>query len=296
MHDLLIIGGGPAALTAAIYAARYKLDALVLADHIGGQIAEARDVENWPGIKNISGMELMDRFKEHARSLGGSIAQEEAKEVVKDEMFTVNRKHKAKAVLIASGSRKRKLEVPGEKEFLGRGVSYCATCDGAFFRDKKVGVVGGSDSAAVSALILAEFAEKVYILYRRSEIRAEPHWREKIEKNSRIEIIPNVNVKEIRGDKRVKSVLLDHGKEIELDGLFIEIGTVPFSGITEMLKVSTDDPGYIVVDDRQATDVQGVYAAGDVTTGSNNFRQVITACAEAAVAVRSIWEDLRKDG
>jgi thioredoxin reductase (NADPH) len=295
MYDLIIIGGGPAALAGAVYAARYKLNTLVIASHIGGQIAEAKDIENWPGIKNISGIKLMENFEDHARSLGVAIIQEEAKDIRKEELFIVNNKYQSRSLLLACGCEKRKLNIPGEKEFAGRGVSYCATCDAAFFRKKVVGVVGGSDAAAVAALIVAEFADKVYIIYRNDSIRAEPRWIDKIKANKKIEIITNTNVKEIKGNKTVSSVIFDNGKEFPLSGLFIEAGTVPSSSLAAQLKAKTDKEGYIIVDSAQRTNIKGVYAAGDATTGSNKFRQVITACAEAAVAVRSSWEDNKNE-
>ncbi|MFC2175305.1 NAD(P)/FAD-dependent oxidoreductase, partial [archaeon] len=176
VYDVIIIGGGPAGLTAAIYATRYELKTLVIAKEVGGALANAPHVDNWPGIPNVTGYDLMKKVEDHAKSLGVEIKTGEAHNIQKSNgLFTVDtlgNKYEAKAIIVATGQERRKLNVPGEEEFSGKGVSYCATCDGPLYKDAAVGVVGGSDSAAKEALLLADYAKKVYILYRKPEIRA----------------------------------------------------------------------------------------------------------------------------
>ncbi len=299
VYDLIIIGAGPAGLSAAIYASRYNLNVLVVGDEPGGMAAEAYKVENYPGFKSVSGMELMNKFKEQVNGLV-DIKQEKIIELKKENNFVITAKdrvYKSKAVIVASGTKRRKLNIKGEKEFLGRGVSYCATCDAAFFRDKVVGVVGGNDAAAMSALLLAEYAKKVFIIYRKEKIRAEPLRVSQLEKNKKITIINNTNVIAVNGDKMMNSVTLDkefnENKELALDGLFIEIGSVPSIVLTKKLSINLDEEGYVIVDSAQKTNIEGIYAAGDITTNSNKFRQIITAASEGAIAAHSVYEFLK---
>ena len=298
IYDLIIIGAGPAGLTAAIYAARYKLNFVVFSKQFGGMITESDRVENWPGDEKITGLALMNKLKEHVVSLGTKIIEGSVEKIEKTVFgFKINDNYKSKTVLIAQGSEKRRLNIKGEKEFSGKGVSYCATCDAAFFRDKKICVVGGNNSAAVAALLLSEFADKVYIIYRKEKIRAEPIWVERIKENNKISVINNINITEIKGDNFVKSVMLDNHfnnkRELSVAGVFIEIGSEPNTTLAVQLGVKLDG-GYIKTDSTQKTDIEGVYAAGDITTNSNKFEQVITAAAEGAIAVNSIYEKVKK--
>jgi len=299
IYDLIIIGAGPAGMTAAIYASRYNIDAFVIGNEPGGMAAEAYKIENYPGFKSVSGMELMNKFKEQITGLV-DIKQEKVIELKKDGNFVITTKegvYKSKAIIIASGTKRRKLNIKGEKEFLGKGVSYCATCDAAFFRDKVVGVVGGNDAAAMSALLLSEYAKKVFIIYRKEKIRAEPLKVSQLEKNKNITIINNTNIISVNGDKMMNSVTLDKefnkSKELALDGLFIEIGSIPSTVLTKKLGIELDEKGYINVDPAQKTNVDGFYAAGDITTNSNKFRQIVTAASEGAVAANSVYEFLK---
>jgi len=299
IYDLIIVGAGPAGISAAIYASRYNLNAIVIGDEPGGMAAEAYKIENYPGFKSVSGMELMNKFKDQIKGLV-DIKQEKIIELKKENNFVITTKrgvYKSKAVIIASGTKRRKLNIKGEKEFLGRGVSYCATCDAAFFRDKVVGVVGGNDAAAMSALLLAEYARKVFIIYRKEKIRAEPLRVSQLEKNKKITIINNTNVIAVNGDKMMSSVTLDKefskSKELALNGLFIEIGSVPSTILTKKLGIKLDEEGYITVDSVQKTNIEGFYAAGDITTNSNKFRQIITAASEGAVSAHSVYEFLK---
>jgi len=300
MYDLIIIGAGPAGLAAALYASRYRLNALVLGPVVGGTALEAYNVENYPGFKSISGLELMNKMEEQVTALGVEIIPEEAREIKRNTHFTLtteSKKHQAKAVILAMGTERRKLNVPGEKELLGKGVSYCATCDAAFFRNKTVAVIGGSDAAAKSALLLAEYASKVYIIYRRTQIRAEPVTVEAVEKNDKIEIIYQTNVKEIKGEKLVEGVVLDNEYQasnfLKVDGVFVEIGAEPNNKLARDLGVELDEAGYVSVDPMQKTNVEGVFAAGDVTNAAGELKQIVTACAQGVIAATSAYEYLK---
>jgi thioredoxin reductase (NADPH) len=193
------------------------------------------------------------------------------------------------------GTVRRKLNVPGEENYLGKGVSYCATCDGPLFRDKTVIVVGGSDGACITAVQLAEYAKKVYVVYRKGKLRAEPWWVSRIKKNEKIEVIYNTNVKEILGNDFVEGVKLDNNKQLKVEGVFIEIGGVPQISLIKNLGVKADEGNYIVVDSEQRTNIRGIYAAGDITTGSNKWSQIVTAVAEGSIAARSVFYDLKGD-
>ncbi len=301
-YDVVILGAGPGGLGAAVYCARYNLKTLVLGKLLGGYAAEAHLVENYLGFKSITGIELCQKFKEHAESLGAKIilgvdvisVKKSGKgfEVTSNE----NKKYSCKAIVVALGTQRRKLEVPNEDKFLGKGVSYCASCDAPFFRDKTVAVVGGSDAAGTTALMLTEHAKKVYIIYRKEELRAEPITKKRIDQNRKIEIIYKACVRELKGSKMLESVILDkEGKasELKLDGLFIEIGSVPSTVILKELGVEVTEEGYIKVKEDMSTSAPGVFAAGDITTASNGFRQIITAAAEGAVAANSIFKYLK---
>jgi thioredoxin reductase (NADPH) len=296
MHDVIILGGGPAGLNAALYAARSNLKVLIISRIVGGAIAEAHKVENWLGTKSISGMELVNNFIEHVKSYGVEIKEEEVKGIrKKDDFFEVNGKYQARKIIISLGTERRKLNAEGEDKFLGKGVSYCATCDGAFFKNKVVGVVGGANSAADAALSLADIAKKVYVIYRGESLRAEPKRVEMINNNGKIEVIFSANVREIKGGSMMNAVMLDNGKEIAMDGLFIEIGSVPATTMAKEIGVELCDDGCIKVDERQSANIKGIFAAGDITNNSNGFRQVITAAAEGAVAARSAYGEIKEE-
>ncbi len=295
VYDLVIIGGGPAGLSAAIYAARFRMDFLVLAREPGGTVVNTHLIENWPGEKSLSGAALMEKLQSHAESLGAKITQAEVSKVSKKGghflVSTDAGDFESKSLIFATGTRHRKLGAPGEEEFHGRGVSYCAVCDCAFFRDKVVAVVGGSDSAAKEALLLTEYAKKVYIIYRKDKIRAEPINAERVEKNKKIEVITNTNVVKINGGKFVTGVELDvpykGSKDLPLDGVFIDIGYDAESGIAAALGAKLDKRGEIIVGCDCGTSVPGVYAAGDVT--SESFKQAITAAAQGAIAANAAY-------
>jgi thioredoxin reductase (NADPH) len=302
MYDLIIVGGGVVAFSAAIYAGRYHMKTLVLGDSIGGTLMLTTEIENYPGIESISGMELFDKVKEHAKKYKDYIESKQEKvEGIKKtgEFFKVQTNdgtYEAKSLIIATGTKWRKLKVPGEKEFTGNGVHYCATCDGFIYNDKVVAVVGGSDSAAKEALLLTSYAKKVYIIYRKENIRAEPITVKRVKENSKIEIINNTNITEIIGEKIVKKVIFDKeyngSKEFNIDGLFIDIGHIPLSNIASEIGVKTNDKKEIITDKNSNTNVEGVFAAGDVT--DSNFKQVITGVGQGVTAINSAYQYLQK--
>ncbi|MCD6225946.1 FAD-dependent oxidoreductase [bacterium] len=296
-YDLIIVGAGPAGLMAAVYAARYRLKTLVLGKLIGGLISEAADIANFPTYEVITGRELTDKFQKQVEALGVEIKFAEVEEIVpqKKEFFLKASQGEfvARKVILAIGTERRKLGVKGEKELTGKGVSYCATCDAAFFKDKTVAVVGGGNAALSSALLLAKFARKVYIIYRREKFfRAEPAWIEQVESNPKIEPVFNAVIEEILGKDKVEGVRLNNGKELSLDGVFVEIGSSPNEELTQKLGLKTED-GYIVVDKKQRTNIPGIFAAGDIT--NNPLKQAITACAEGAVAATTAFEEIRQN-
>ncbi|HDD46346.1 MAG TPA: thioredoxin-disulfide reductase [Candidatus Aenigmarchaeota archaeon] len=304
-YDVLIIGAGAAGYVAGLYAARYNLKTLIIGKEPGGLTNEAYVVDNYPGFKEIPGSELMNKFKEHAESFGAKITSfVDVVEIKKaGNSFTAKtesgEKISAKAIIFASGTKKRRLGVEGEERLMGRGVSYCATCDGPFFKDKVVAVVGGGNSAVTSAIMLTEYAKKVYLIHRRSEFRAVPVWVEKAKNNKKIELVLNATVQEILGKDTVEKIRIrQNGKDKELgvNGIFIEIGSVPNSDLARSIGVEVDERGYIKVNMDMSTNVEGVYAAGDVTTGSNGFEQIITASAEGAIAAESVFNYIKRKG
>ncbi len=301
-YEVIIIGAGPAGYSAGIYLKRFNKDVLIIGDELGGMASEAVEIENYPGFKKISGKELMERFKEHAESLGVDILHGKVVKVEKQENeFIVttdeNKKIKAKAIIFATGSAKRRLNVPREDEFIGKGVSYCAICDAAFFKDKVVAVVGGGDSAMNDALILSNLAKKVYLIHRRDEFRAAPQWVNKVKDKENVEFILNSVVVGLEGDDKLRAIIIEtkkdkEGKEkeqwkLDVDGLFISIGVIPSTDLAKELGVELDERNTIIVDEAMRTNVPGVFAAGDCTTGSARVMQIITAAAEGAIAAES---------
>lgn len=301
-YDLIIIGAGPAGLTASIYASRYKIKHLIIGQPLNSQMTKSFLIENYPGFKSISGLELIQRFVKQAKSYGVEILEKNVKEIKKEKKFEVitedDKIYQTKSIIIASGTEKRKLLIPGEKEFLGKGVSYCATCDAPFFKDKIVAVIGGSDAALSTAYLLAKYAQKVYLIHRKKDFRAEPIWQEKIKENKKIIPLFERNVIEIKGNQKVEELILDNeyqkSRSLKVDGLFIEIGLKPLSELAKNLGVELDEEGLIKIKNDGSTNISGIFAAGDITTGSNKLRQIITACAEGAVAAFGVYNYLKK--
>lgn len=303
MYDLTIIGAGPAGLAASIYASRYGITHIVIGSLLGGQISETHLIDNYPGIEDVTGVDFSQKLGHHAEKYGVEILPTLVRKIEKENnefnLDLVNgEKVKTKTILLATGTKRKKLNIKGEEEFLGKGISYCATCDGFFYKNKSVAVIGGSDSAAGAALFLAEIAQKVYLIYRKEELRCEPFWQKRIAGNSKIEVIYSSNVIEIVGQEKVEKIKLDKehngSAEIILDGVFIEAGSDPNIDFAKDLSLEVDEKSYIKIKSDCSTSLEGVWAAGDITDGSDKFRQVITAAAEGAIAARSIFNYLKQ--
>ena len=299
-YDLIIIGAGVSGLAGAMYAGRMNMKTMIIGDvPVGGVITLTDTVENYPGFKKLTGMELAEKIKEHALEYQITLEEDRVVKVEKlSNGFTVSTDTKkvfhAKTVIFATGTKHRELGIPGEKEFANRGVHTCALCDGAIYKGKVVAVIGGSDSAAKEALLLTQWAKKVFIIYRGEKIRAEPINRKRIEqkiKEGKIEIITATNLKEIKGEKMVKSVILNKpykGKnEFVIDGIFVEIGAIPLSDLAKSLGVQTNEKEEIIIDKNAKTNIPGVFAAGDVC--DTRFKQAIIVVAEAVLAVYSAY-------
>lgn len=296
-YDLIIIGGGPAGLAAGIYAARYKLNTLIISKTRGGLAATAYKICNFPSYGEIKGFELMQKVIKQVEELKVPIFYEEVKRINKKEdnfiVKTNKEEYSAKKIIFAGGTERLRLNAKGEGKFLGRGVSYCTTCDAVFFKDKTVCVAGGSDAALTSALLLSEYASKVYIIYRRNKFfRSEPAWVDLVKKNKKIECIFNEEIAEIIGDKNIEKIKLKSAKEMKMDGVFVEIGSIPKTEITDSLKIKKSEKGYIITDENQKTNIDGFYAAGDVS--ENKLKQIITAMSEGAIAAFSVYNEIKR--
>jgi len=298
VYDLVVVGGGPAGLSAAIYAGRYKMNAVVISGSIGGTITLAHQVCNYPGFIEISGLELMNKITEQVQALDIPIYYEKVMSINKQENYfiinTDTRTLKAYKVILALGNTRRELGLEKEKELIGKGISYCATCDGGFFKNKVVGVVGGSDAAVTSALVLADVASKVYIIYRKDKLRAEPSWSNLAINNKKIEILFNTEITELLGESKLNAVKFQTGKELSLDGLFIEIGSVPNTSLLNNLGIKLDEFGFIIVDRDQKTNIPGLFAAGDITNATE-LKQVLTAEAQGTIATFFAYKELKKN-
>ena len=295
VYDIIIVGSGPAGLAAAIYAKRACLNTLVLEKNFmsGGQVLNTYDVDNYPGLPGIGGFDLGMKLREHADGLGAEFVTVEVQKVRKEEdiyiVETDQGEFETKTVIIATGAHHRKLNIPGEDTLAGRGVSYCATCDGAFFRNKVTAVVGGGDVAVEDAIFLARICEKVYVIHRRDELRAAKSLQEKLFSLPNVEMVWNSVVHRIEGENSVSSIITEdiqkkEEKSLAVDGIFIAVGIEPnsteFKGLVEM-----DGGGYIVAGEEGHTSVPGIFAAGDVRTKA--LRQIVTAAADGANAVFS---------
>lgn len=303
MKDVAIIGLGCSAYTAAIYTARYRLSTLVVGAEEGGMGMTAAEVGNWPGDVEIKGPDLMEKFKNHALSfeeVEHKIARVEKVEQIEGGFrltYQSGDTAEAKTIIFATGSNKRHLGIPGEEEFAGKGVSYCATCDAFFYRGKTVAVVGGGDSAVEGAAIAAQAAEKVYLVHRRDEFRAEPFWVEKVNEKDNIEFVLSRTPVEIIGDERVTGLKLNEAyndsETLTIDGVFIEVGTIPATALPEQLGCEIDEKGHMKVGADMSANIPGVFGAGDVTSGSNYFEQFATAAGEGCVAANSAFTYLQ---
>lgn len=300
-YELAIIGAGPAGYSAAIYAVRAGIKTLVLDKIGGGGLASySPNIENYPGFDSITGLDLMDKMQKHAQNYTKIHFMEEVNQISRNNdkflIETANGNYTAKAILLCMGTEYRKLGVKGEKEFQGKGVSYCATCDGFFFKDKIVVVIGGGNTAVIEAIYLKQIGcKEVFIIHRRDQLRAEKAYEDEA-KEKGVKIIYSTHVESINGKDKVDylevyDVNSNKKSQLKLDGVFISIGEEPQNALAKQLGVNLDEKGYVIVDKEQRTNVKGVYAAGDITGG---LRQVVTACAEGAIAALASTEVLGK--
>lgn len=300
MYDVIIIGGGCAGLAAGMYCGRFGIKTLILGESLGGTIILTDVVENYPGFIRLTGQELADKLKKHALDYKEFV---EIKEQKVDNIKKINKgflvsdgkkTYKSKTIIYATGTKYRKLNVPGEKEFFAKGVHNCALCDGYAYRNKVIGVVGGSDSSAKEALLLSQYGKKIYIIYRGDKIHPEPINMERVKKNKKIEIISKTNVIQIKGNKKVTSVVFDKPykgkKEFKLDGLFVEIGHIPLTEIAKKVGVKLDKNNEIIIDRESRTNISGFFAAGDCVNTS--FKQAIVGVGEAVSAAYSAYKYL----
>ena len=308
IYDMVIIGSGPAGLSAAIYAARAKLNAIILEQNFvsGGQVVNTYEVDNYPGLPGMNGFDMGASFREHAEKLGAQFITEKVQEVVPEtedesemhvaedgpavelkKVITDKNEYKTRTIVIATGARHSKLGIPGEEEFSGMGVSYCATCDGAFFKDKTTAVIGGGDVAVEDAIFLARICKKVYLIHRRHELRAAKILQERLFSLYNVEIVWDHVAKEIKGEGQVNTLAVENVKDnsrtdLAVDGVFIAVGIKPNSELFQGI-VDTDEKGYIIAGEDCKTSVDGIFAAGDIRT--KMLRQIITAAADGANSV-----------
>lgn len=299
-YDVLIIGAGPAGLTAGLYSARNGLKTGIISKDIGGTTNSILRIENWPGF-NGSGAELAKSFYEQVREYEIDFILEEVVLIEKGRAangFVVKtKKHEinCRALIIATGTERKKLKIPGEVELLGKGVSYCATCDSFFFKNKDVAVIGGSDCAATSALTLSDITKKVYLIYRGEKLRCENINSERLKEKKNVEIHYNSIPLEIGGKDKVEEIKISsRGKKevLKVEGIFIEIGSAPLADFTKDLNLKTDEEKFINVDENMKTSVDGIYAAGDVT--HTKLKQVVVAASQGATAAKSAYDWLIK--
>jgi len=299
--ELAIIGAGPAGLTAGIFAVRAGMSAAIFYKIPGGVMATASVVENWPGTESISGQELTGRMVAHAKKEGVALIEESISAISKEDdgfvLITENgNRHSAKAVLIATGGEHKELGAKGEKEFFGKGVSYCVTCDAPLFKGKDVAVIGGGNQALSGAILLAGIARKVYLVHRRDEFRGDDVLAKRISNISNIEKMLSYLPSEIHGAAsvegiKIQAVKTQQIKDINVQGVFICVGEVPSSVLASSLNVKTDERGFITADKEQATNIQGIFAAGDVTGG---LLQIVKAAGEGATAALSAFKYIRQ--
>jgi thioredoxin reductase (NADPH) len=301
MYDIAIVGSGPAGYSAGIYACRYQLKSVIFGKMMGGTISEAHKICNYPGFPEITGLDLSTKMYEHATKTGCEMKFESVTNIEKeDNHFKITtdlgKEYEAKKVILTVGTERTKLSIPDEDKYLGKGLSYCATCDANFYEDKVVGVIGGSSAATMAAMMLSDIAKKVYILYRGKELRGDPTWKRDVVKKDNIEILYQTVVIGLEGDEKLQALKLNKDYQgtniLPVDGVFVEIGSEPNQDLPRKIGLKTDKKGYIITDESQKTSVEGIWAAGDCTTNSNGFRQVVTAVGEGGVAANSVYRTI----
>jgi len=298
-YDVVIIGGGVAGLTSALYSARYGLKTIILTKEIGGTTAIAGIIEDYPGFEQISGEELVNRFVKQVKKYNVPIIID----IITDIKGSFNEKFKVvggsgeyvgRTVIITVGAERKKLNVPGEEKFIGRGVSYCAVCDAPLFKDKVVAIVGGGDSAVKEALHLSQFVKELYVIHRRKQFRAIHLLVKKLLSKSNVKPLLRRRVVEIGGKNKVEYIVLDNGEKLNVDGVFIDIGITPPKDFFIRNNLEVDEKGYLIVDSAQMTSREGIFAAGDCTNACNRFHQIVTAAAQGAITADSAFKLILK--
>lgn len=295
MYDVIIIGAGPAGLTAAIYLGRAGKKVLILEKNVyGGQIVNSKEVENYPAISKISGFEFSNNLYNQAKNFGAELKYETVVNLTKDKEVTTNRgKYQAKSIIIATGLSNRTLEIDGVDSFIGRGISYCATCDGNFFKDKVVAVVGGGNTALEDAIFLSNICKKVYIIHRRTTFRGEKILQDILNKKENVEFVLNSNVVKINGNELLESIIINTNneeKELQIDGLFLAIGQIPNNSYIDIIDL--DEKGYAIANEDCKTNIDGIYVAGDFRT--KKVRQLVTAASDGATAAINAIEYIER--
>lgn len=290
MYDIVIIGAGPAGLSAAIYAQRAEKKTLVLeAKNYGGQIINAQEIENYPGLNHISGYEFATKLINQAKDLGTKIIFEKAIKINNfnnyKEVITTENKYKTKTVILATGADNRKLGISNENTLIGKGISYCAVCDGAFYKKQTVAVLGGGNTALEEALFLSSIASKVYLIHRRDSFKADSKTVNKVKKQKNIELLLNYNITELKAKEKLDSIIIinkeNEIQELKVSALFVAIGKVPSNENFSQL-IKTDEKGYIITDENCHTNIEGIFGAGDARV--KMLRQLVTATSDGAIA------------
>ncbi len=302
-YDTIIIGSGPAGMTAGIYASRREMKTLLLGSQLGGQMMWASEIENYPGFASIKNFELINKMKEHTEASGVEMKTEKVKRIEKEgdifKVYTENETYEAKTVIACLGASPRRLAIPGEEEFKGKGVTYCANCDGPFYKDKVVAVVGGGNSALDAAEVMGKIAKKVYLIHRRDEFKAFEALKSKVMEKDNIECLLSSEVKEIMGEGKVNKIKVvnkknEEEKEIEIDGIFIEVGHIAEVDLIKDM-VKTNDSNEVEVDEKCATKTPGLYAAGDIT--QIPYKQITIAAGQGTIAALAAYQHIQlKEG
>ncbi len=297
IYDVIVVGGGPAGLTSAVYCSRYKLKTKIITDSYGGTMSDAHKVCNFPSYPEVTGIELTNKMIEQVKSLDVDIDFDSVVDLKQEDNYhIVNTKKqalKSRKIILAIGQKRRKLNLPKEEVFTGKGVSYCATCDANFYKNKVVSVVGGSDAAVTAALLLSDIAQKVYLIYRKSKLRASPAWLDSLFKKENIDILYDTEITKLIGQEKLEKIETTK-KVLNIDGLFIEIGSIPQKDFLKKININFDENGYILVNKNQQTNLKGIYAAGDATNATD-LKQIVTACSQGAVAAYSVYKEIKEN-
>ncbi len=297
MYDVIIVGSGIAGLNAGLYAGRSSLKTLIIGSELGGNLNRTHRIDNWIGEPGISGKKLLEKSVKHVKKFKAEIVDDEVVSIIPNEnTFDVlcnKNQYETKTIIFANGMQSRKLNVKGEDKFLGNGVHYCFTCDGPLYKNKVVAIVGGGDAAVMAVLFMNAYASKIYLINKNEKSKAEAGLIKKLKVMKKLEIINNANIAEVYGKKFVEKLKLYNGKELDVDGIFIEIGSVPMVNLAKGLRLELDDGQFIIVDKEMGTNIPGVFAAGDITN-CTSVKQYITAAAQGAIAAKAVFNYLKR--